>query len=100
MKHLISTAPNGRSPRAAGGKNCQFNLDLCKNLFGLIWTSVICPGSTNHRRPVLNLALKKNKINRGWQGVQERKIEIKEKKNKKSYFRYTSISHATNEWTV
>ncbi len=47
--------------RAAGGKNCQLQSGHMYNLSGVIWTSVIRPGSTNHRRPDLNLALKKIK---------------------------------------
>ncbi len=45
--------------RAAGEKILNFNLDSFINLPGFIWTSVIRLGSTNHRWPVLNLALEK-----------------------------------------
>ncbi len=44
-------------------KLVNFNLDSCINLSVVIWTFVIRLGSTNHRWPDLNLALKKNKIN-------------------------------------
>ncbi len=60
-KFFVRTDLGGGYTRVAWGKIVNFNLDSCINLSGLIWTSVIRAGSTNHRWPVLNLALIKNK---------------------------------------
>ncbi len=49
------TIRGGGYVRAAGEKIVHFNLDQITDLSGLIWTSMIHPGPTNHRRQVLNL---------------------------------------------
>ncbi len=67
-----------------GEKIVHLDLDSCINLSGLIWTSVIRLGSTNHRRPVLNLALKKIflQVARVVRGVGERdRREIEKERN-------------------
>ncbi len=50
-----NTAPNGCLTRAARLEILHVDLDQITDSSGLIWTSMIRLGPTNHRRPVLNL---------------------------------------------
>ncbi len=84
--------------RAAGGKIVNFNMDSCINLSGLIWMSVIRSGSTNHRRPVLNLALKKNILTdgAGGKGIGER--DRRERRKKRNFILHIYPTLQTRIW--